>query len=90
LWADDLARSAFAPKPLGDVTDSLPLEVDEHDKETGRIDGIEMSLLSFDRWGDLPKLDVLWQLPGQEPLPTDKLLKRVQKELRERKAWDAA
>jgi len=90
LWADGLTASSFVPEPFGDVTDSLLLEVDEHGKETGRIVGIEMSLLSFDRWDDLPKLDVLWQLPGWKPLPLDKLLKRVQKELRERKAREAA
>ncbi len=90
LWADGLTGSSFVPEPFGDVTDSLLLEVDEHGKETGRIVGIEMSLLSFDRWDDLPRLDVLWQLPGWEPLPLDKLLKRVQKELRKRKAREAA
>ncbi|MCL4464503.1 MAG: hypothetical protein M1389_00460 [Chloroflexi bacterium] len=90
LWADDLAGSAFVPEPFGDLTDSLLLEVDEHGQETGRIVGVEMSLLSFDRWEDLSRLDVLWQLPGQEPLPLDKLLKRVQKELRQRKGREAA
>ncbi len=90
LWADDLAGSAFVPEPFGDITDSLLLEVDENGEETGRIVGVEMALLEFDRWDDLPRLDVLWQLPGWKPLPLDKLLKRAQKELRQRKAQEAA
>lgn len=90
LWADDAAGRSFVPEPFGDSTGSLLLEVDDHGRETGGIVGVEMSLLSFDRWQDLPKLDVLWQLPGWKPLPLDKLLKRVQKELQERRAREAA
>ena len=86
LWADDLAGAAFVPEPFGDRTDSLLLEVDEQGQETGRIVGVEMSLLSFDRWDDLPRLDVRWQLPGWEPLPLDELLRRVQSEFKSRAA----
>jgi len=72
-----------------DVTLFRPLDADE--SLTGQVVGVEIAgFLSFDRWNDLPKLDVLWQLPGWKPLPLDKLLKRVQKELRERKAREAA
>jgi|SRR5579875_2005890 hypothetical protein len=83
LWADDLAGHPFVPEPFGDITDSLLLEIDEHGHETGRIVGVEMALLAFDQWDALPKLDVLWQLPGQEPLSLEELLKREQRRLRE-------
>ncbi|HEY8475697.1 MAG TPA: hypothetical protein VIN09_02375 [Chloroflexota bacterium] len=83
LWADDLAGCAFVPEPFDDFINSLLLEVDEHGQETGRIVGVEMALLDFDRWDALPKLDVLWQLPGQEPLPLEELLKREQRRLRQ-------
>ncbi|MBI4507010.1 MAG: hypothetical protein HY691_15880 [Chloroflexi bacterium] len=59
-------------------------EVDEHDEATGRIAGVEIvDFLHFDRWDALPKLDVLWELPGQEPLLLDELLKREQRRLRQ-------
>ncbi len=83
LWNDDLAGRAFVPEPFGDVTDNLLLELDEHEQETGRMVGVELAILEFDRWDDLPKLDLLWQLPGQEPLPLDELLKREQRRLRQ-------
>ena len=49
-----------------------------------------MALLKLDRWEGLPKLDVLWQLPGWKPLPLDKLLRRVQKDLRQRARAEVA
>ncbi|MBI4499396.1 MAG: hypothetical protein HY689_16030 [Chloroflexi bacterium] len=59
-------------------------EVDEQDEETGRIAGVEIvDFLEFDRWEDLPDLGLFWQLPGQDPLPLDKLLKREQRRLRQ-------
>jgi len=33
-------------------------------------------------WQELPRLPILWQLPGQEALPLDELLRRVQTELK--------
>ncbi|MBI4506841.1 MAG: hypothetical protein HY691_15015 [Chloroflexi bacterium] len=85
LWAEDLVGSAFVPEPIGDdPLASLLLEVDEDERETGRVVGVEMAILEFDRWGDLPTLDRPWQLRGWEPLPLDALLKRVQRELRQR------
>ena len=83
LWNDDLAGRAFVPEPFADITNNLLLEVDEHDKETGQIVGVELAILEFDRWDDLLQLDLLWQLPGQEPLPLDELLKREQRRLRQ-------
>uniref|UniRef100_A0A831X902 Uncharacterized protein n=1 Tax=Thermorudis peleae TaxID=1382356 RepID=A0A831X902_9BACT len=58
--------------------------LDQNEEPTGPITGIEViGFLEFDRWEDLPQLDLLWQLPGQEPLPLDELLKRLQRELRQ-------
>ncbi|MBI4319414.1 MAG: hypothetical protein HY675_13075 [Chloroflexi bacterium] len=92
LWAEDVAGSSFVPEPIqSDPLAALLLEVDEAEQETGRIAGFEIiGFLTFDHWESLPKLDVLWQLPGREPLPLDQLLKRVQKELRRRKVQEAA
>ncbi len=90
LWNDELAGRAFVPEPFGDVTDNLLLEVDEHDTETGQIVGVELAILEFDCWDNLPKLDLLWQLPGQEPLPLDELLRRAQRELRQQAGHTAS
>ncbi len=57
--------------------------MDSRGEPTGEIAGLEIvGFLDFDRWDALPKLDVLWQLPGQEPLPLEELLKRAQRRLR--------
>ncbi len=57
--------------------------LDENEEETDEIAGIEIiDFLEFDRWGDIPKVPFLWQLPGGEPLPADELLRRMQRELR--------
>jgi hypothetical protein len=62
---------------------SILRELDERDEATGKIVGVEiLDFLRYDRWDDLPKLDLLWQLPGQQPLPLDELLKREQQRLR--------
>ena len=58
--------------------------LDRNEEPTGPVTGIEViGFLEFDRWEDLPQLDLLWQLPGQEPLPLDELLRRLQRELRQ-------
>ena len=58
---------------------------DEDDEPRGHLAGLEIvDFLDFDRWEDLPRMTVLWQLPGCEPLPLDELLKRKQQELRHR------
>lgn len=58
--------------------------LDEDEQETGEIAGVEMvDFLPFDRWEALPRLPILWQLPGWDPLPLDVLLKQVQTELRQ-------
>jgi hypothetical protein len=68
----------------------LLLELDAAERETGRIAGFEvLGFLEFDRWDALPDLDVLWQLPGQEPLPLEALLKREQARLRRHAATQA-
>lgn len=82
LWVEPPV-DRFVAEPFGDVTDCLLLEVDQSGKETGRIAGLELALMEFDRWDALPKLDVLWQLPGQEPLPLETLLRREQERLRQ-------
>jgi len=74
LWAEETAGSAVIPEPLeSDPLAALLLELDENEKETGRVAGFE----------DLSKLDLLWQLPGWEALRLDQLLKRIQRRLRE-------
>src|SRR3989304_496910 len=84
LWAEPSGGMAFTPEPFdGDPTACLLLEIDENEQETGRIAGAEIvGFLEFDRWETVPKLPILWQLPGSGPLPLDELLKRQQKLLR--------
>lgn len=82
------------PEPWGITWDDLlddDLEVgvfrelDANDEPTGRVAGIEiLDFLRFDRWDALPRLPMLWQVPGAEPLPLGDLLQRLQPELRER------
>jgi len=83
LWVDPPA-SRFVPEPFDDdPLASLLLEVDEVGQETGRIAGVEIALLEFDRWETVPDLPLLWQLPGRSPLPLAALLQQVQRELRQ-------
>jgi len=89
LWAEPPA-TRFVPAPFRDGVSCLLLEIDEQGQETGRIAGVEMPLLAFDRWEDLPKLDLLWELPGWEPLSLEELLKRLQRELRQGMATTTA
>ncbi len=67
----------------GDV--SVFRVLDEHEEATGPVAGVEViDFLRFDDWNALPRLDLLWQIPGWEPLPLDALLRREQAILRER------
>lgn len=85
----DILRLFIEPTPDWGVTYhdadvALLRELDEREEATGRIAGLEiLDFLKFDRWDDLPGFDLLWQLPGQEPLPLGELLKREQRRLRE-------
>lgn len=77
------------PSPWGvDPDDEFQVLVlralDENEQETEEIAGVEiMDFLDFDRWEDLPKLLLLWQIPGWEPLPLAEVLKRKQQLLKE-------
>jgi hypothetical protein len=42
-----------------------------------------VDFLTFDRWQELPELELRWQLPRQELLPLRDLLQREQHRLRE-------
>ena len=86
LWNEDVAVCAFVPEPFAEdhAPAHLLLELDDTEREPGRIAGLEIfDFLDFDRWDELPQLLLLWQLPGWEPLPLDELLKRKQHELRQ-------
>ncbi len=85
LWAEPSDGKAFAPESFGDSDPlaCLLVELDEDERETGRVAGAEiLGFLEFDRWDALPQLPFLWQLPGWEPLPLAELLKRAQQEMR--------
>jgi hypothetical protein len=83
LWAEPPA-DRFVPEPFDDdPTASLLLEINGDGQETGRIAGVEIALLDFERWESVPDLPTLWQLPGREPLPLKRLLQQVQRELRQ-------
>jgi hypothetical protein len=83
------------PDPWGITWDDVPddaiewigvfRELDANEEPVGRVAGVEiMDFLRFDRWDALPQFSMLWQVPGQEPLPLVDLLQRLQPELRER------
>ena len=76
------------PLPSGAVVHDedviLYRALDQNEEPTGPVTGVEIiGFLEFNRWDALPQLDLLWQLPGQEPLPLDELLKREQRRLRQ-------
>jgi hypothetical protein len=86
------------PTPGSWVADSLGdgwqafvlLALDEAEKETGEVAGVRiMDFLDFDQWEELPKLPLLWQIPGWEPLPLEEVLKREQQLLKEEAAKPA-
>jgi hypothetical protein len=76
----------WAAEPAGAYRGFFVLrELDQQEKETGRVAGVEIvDFLKFEHWHDLPKLPLLWRLPGREPQPLDRLLRAKQKELAER------
>ena len=100
MWAgprNDLLQVFIepTPEPWGVTWDDLPddldyefvvfRELDANEEPTGPVAGIEiLDFLCFDRWDAVPRLPLLWQLPGAEPLPLVELLRRLQPELRER------
>lgn len=81
LWAEPPA-ARVAPEPVAGGEALLLLELDDQGRETGRIAGLALPLLEFERWQELPELELWWQLPGQEPLPLRELLRREQRRLR--------
>ncbi len=94
VWSgidNDILQLFVEPMPSAWIVDpddtgilAVFREVDRAEQETGRIAGIEIiEFLEFERWADLPNLNVLWQLPGQDPLPLTIALQRVQHQLRQ-------
>lgn len=81
------------PMPLTWVAESaLPRDtqiyiyqaLDKKWQKTGQLAGVHITgFLDFDRWSDLPRLDMLWQLPGSEPLSLEALLRAEQVKARE-------
>lgn len=83
LWVEPWPGGSFVPEPFGaDPATSLLMQIDERGEETGRVVGIEIPILEFDAWDEIPDLPLLWQLGGWGPLPLAALLRRVQSELR--------
>jgi len=86
--ADIIRVFVEPPLPSGAVVHDedviLYRALDQNEEPTGPVTGVEIiGFLEFNRWDALPQLDLLWQLPGQEPLPLDELLKREQRRLRQ-------
>jgi hypothetical protein len=82
LYAE-LTPSMFVPEPVpGLPCVSLLIELDERERETGRVIGIEVVGFSLcTDWTRLPKLHELWQLDGAEPTALPTLLTREQARL---------
>lgn len=84
LWVDDPSLGEWIATATDDERVAVLREADERDRETGRIAGVEIvGFLDFDRWESLPKLGLRWHVPGDEPLPLEDLLRRLQGELRQ-------
>jgi hypothetical protein len=59
--------------------------LDERENLSDRVAGLEIvGYLDFDRWNDLPQLDLRWRLPDQQPRPLIEFLKHLQAGLRVR------
>lgn len=85
LLADACAGRGFVPEPFAPdtVLASVLFEVDEGERDTGRIAGIEIiGFLEFDRWEDVPSLPILWKLPGEKALPIKDVLRHEQQRVR--------
>ncbi len=80
----------WAAEPVGDTRAYLYQALDKNRERTGQLAGVHVAgFLDFGRWDELPKLDMLWQLPGREPLPLEALLRVEQQRAREEAAQDA-
>ena len=77
-------RYPWGADPVESIHDIAVLRVlNGNDEATGPVAGVEIvGFLDFDGWDDLPRLPLLWQLPGQEPLALDALLRQQQQVLR--------
>ncbi len=64
--------------------------IDADEQETGDVAGVEiLGFSTFGEWEDLPRLPLLWQLPGNAPVPLIELLQQLQRELPTRRSGAA-
>jgi hypothetical protein len=82
LYSEPPARQWVADPFEGTGLAALLWELDEQERETGRLAGVDIvGFLDFKDWDAVPRLPFLWQLPGRTPLPLHELLHRLQAEL---------
>ena len=68
--------------PVYDGSVAMLMGIDEEEKETGEVVGIEITDFSrFSKWDEIYKTEVLWQIEEKKPLELIDLLKELQREL---------
>lgn len=67
------------PALPGDTQIYIYQGLDKKRQKTGQLAGVHITgFLDFDRWSNLPRLDMLWQMPGREPLSLEAVLRAEQ------------
>lgn len=68
----------------GDTQIYLYHALDKDRRRTGQLAGVHiLDFLNFSRWGDLPELDMLWQLADNEAAALAELLRTEQQRAQE-------
>ena len=84
LWAEPPASRWVASPGEGTVLVAILHELDDAERETGRIAGVEIiGFSTFERWSAIPDLPTRWRLDGGPSQPLAKLLQRRQRQLRD-------
>ena len=86
LWAEPPAARWVASPGEGTALVAILHELDDAERETGRIAGVEiLGFATFDRWSAIPDLPIRWCLDGGPSLPLTELLQGRQRQLRQSK-----
>ena len=86
LWAEPPATRWVASPGEGTALVAILHELDDWERETGRIAGVEViGFSTFERWSAIPNLPIRWRLDGNPSLPLTELLQRRQRQLRQSK-----
>jgi hypothetical protein len=86
LWAEPPAARWVACPGQDTGLVAILHELDDTERETGRIAGVEIiGFSTFDCWSAIPDLPIRWRLDNGPPLPLTELLQGRQRQLRHSK-----